>query len=311
LDHLFFTSSIQAANAMAIDLPRIAVWVILSSGLSAQSQPGSLPPQSSEPTAQTVSPNRRDYDPLLDLPPLPRAKVSLVGGTVTRLDRVQDEMTVQPFGDKQQMRLAFDVRTRFYRDKQPATEREIKPGQRIYVDTMLDGSRVFAKTIWIETGTPSGNGRGQVLAYDAPNGILTVRDELSSQPLKFRMDENTVIRQGNETRSLSDLRPGSLVALVFGPEQERYGSIQQVSILAQPGSQFSFVGRVTYLDLSRKMIALENQTDNQTYEIYLESLLGSSVRGLRQGSLVSISAVFDGSRYVAHRIELTPTAPVR
>jgi hypothetical protein len=293
---------------MFMHLPRLAVWVILSGWVSAQTEPGSLPPQSSEPSAPAVSPNGRDYDPLLDLPPLPRAKVSLIGGTVTRLDRVQDQMTVQPFGDKRQMRLAFDVRTRFYRDKQPATEREIKPGQRIYVDTMLDGSRVFAKTIWIETGTPNGNGRGQVLAYDPQNGILTVRDELSSQPLKFRMDKTAAIRQGNETRSLSDLRPGSLVALVFGPEQERYGTIQQVSILAQPGSQFSFVGRVTYLDLSRKMIALENQTDNQSYEIYLESLPGSSVRGLRQGSLVSISAVFDGTHYVAHRIELTPTA---
>jgi hypothetical protein len=298
---------------MAMHLARIAVWAILSSWLSAQTEPGSLPPPSSQPTAPAVSPNGRDYDPLLDLPPLPRAKVSLIGGTVTHLDRVQDQVTVQPFGNKQQMRLAFDVRTRFYRDKQPATQREIKPGQRIYVDTMLDGSRVFAKTIWIETGTPNGNGRGQVLGYDPQNGILTVRDELSSQPLKFRMDKSTAIRQGNETRSLSDLRPGALVALVFGPEQERYGTLQQVSILAQPGSQFSFVGRVTYLDLSRKMFALENQTDNQTYEIHLESLPGSSVRGLRQGSLVSISAVFDGTHYVAHRIELIPAAqtPVR
>jgi len=295
---------------------RIAVLLILASQmLSAQNPSDQVPPQTSDPNPATPahSSNHQDYDPLLDLPPLPRARVSLIGGTVTRLDRVQDQMTVRPFGGKQQIRFAFDVRTRFDPDNQPASEREIKAGQRVYIDSMLDGNRVFAKRIWIETGTPNGSGRGQVLAYDRQNGILTVRDELSSQSLKFRVDKNMQIRQGNETRSISDLREGSLVSLVFGPEQEQYGTVQQISLLAQPGSEYSFFGKVTYLDLSQKMIAVENQSDNQTYEIHLQNLPGGSIRGLRQGSMVDISAVFDGTRYVVQRIELAPRpqAPVR
>jgi hypothetical protein len=317
LDHLFSTSSIQIRpDKTAMHPQPIAVLLILSSQLlSAQNPSHRVPPQPSDPNPATPA-NLSDhqvYDPLLDLPPLPRARVSLIGGTVTRLDHVQDQLTVQPFGGKQQMRFAFDVRTRFYRDNQVASEREIKPGQRIHVDSMLDGSRMFAKSIWIETGTPNGNGRGQVLAYDRQNGILTVRDELSSQSLKFRVDKNMQIRQGSETRSISELREGSLVSLVFGPEQEQYGTVQQISLLAQPGSQYSFFGRVTYLDLSQKMIAVENQSDNQTYEIHLQNLPGGSIRGLRQGSMVDISAVFDGTRYVVQTIELAPApqAPVR
>jgi hypothetical protein len=309
LDHLFSTSSIQEEVATNMRPLGIVAVLLVSGLLSAQNPPNQASPQSSDQT-KALAPNGQGYDPLLDLPPLPRTKVSLIGGTLTRLDRVQDQMTVQPFGGKQQMRFAFDVRTRVYRDNQPATEREIKPGQRIYIDSMLDGSRIFAKTIWIETGTPNGTGRGQVLAYDPQDGILTVRDELSSQSLKFRVDKTTEVRQGNETRSLSDLREGSLVSVVFGPEQERYGRVQQISLLAQPGSQYSFFGRITYLDLSRKMIAVENQTDNQTYEIYLESLPGSGVRGLGQGSQVNISAVFDGTHYVAHTIEVVPIPQV-
>jgi len=317
LDHLFSISSIQIrADKTDMRPQRIAVLLILSGQLlSAQNPSDQVPPQSSDrnPATPAHSSNHQDYDPLLDLPPLPRARVSLIGGTVTRLDRVQDQMTVRPFGGKQQMRFAFDVRTRFDRDNQPASEREIKAGQRVYIDSMLDGNRVFAKRIWIETGTPNGSGRGQVLAYDRQNGILTVQDELSSQSLKFRVDKNMQIRQGNETRSISDLREGSLVSLVFGPEQEQYGTVQQISLLAQPGSEYSFFGKVTYLDLSQKMIAVENQSDNQTYEIHLQNLPGGSIRGLRQGSMVDISAVFDGTRYVVQRIELAPRpqAPVR
>jgi hypothetical protein len=278
----------------------VAVLLLVSAVGNTQARPdqASLADKSA-----AVSKPSGEYDPLLDLPPLRPDKISLIGGTVTRLDRVQDQLILQPFGDKKQMRLAFDVRTRFYRDGQRTSGREINQGQRVYADTMLDGTRLFAKTIWINSGSPSGSSRGQVLEFDSQSGIVTVRDELSAEPMKFHVDQKTVVRQNNASRTIADLKSGSLVSLSFGPDQRRSGNVREIEILAQPGSMFSFFGRVTYMDLSKKMIAVANEVDSKTYDIQLEALPGSSLRSVRQGSLVTVYAVFDGKHYVARNIE--------
>lgn len=265
-----------------------------------ESHPSAHSPETATSAAAVKSQER---DPLLDPPPLPRGKVSLVGGTITRLDHVQDHLTIQPFGGKQKMSVAFDVRTRFFRDSQAATQRDLKVGKRVYLDTMLTGTSIFAKSIWIDSTTAAGSGRGQIIAYDPQSGVLTLHDELSIQPVKFKLAPNTVVRQGNESRSLADLRTGALVSLSFGPEQGRAGAVREISILAQPGTQFSFFGRITYMDLSRKLIAVANESDNTTYEIYLGSLPPGGFRDARQGAEVTVSAVFDGKHYVARSIE--------
>src|SRR5437899_12653363 len=97
-----------------------------------ESSPASSSPEPAKPVPAAVK--SQEHDPLLDLPPLPHGKVSLLGGTVTRLDRVQDRFTSQPFGakQKQKMNVAFDVRTQFLRDSQPSTQREFRIGVGAY-----------------------------------------------------------------------------------------------------------------------------------------------------------------------------------
>jgi hypothetical protein len=51
------------------------------------------------------------------------------------------------------------------------------------------------------------------------------------------------------------------------------------------------------------MIAVANEVDSKTYDIQLDALPVGSVRGLRQGWLVTVYAVFDGKHYVARNIE--------
>jgi hypothetical protein len=176
----------------------------------------------------------------------------------------------------------------------------------VYLDTMLDGSKVFAKQIWINTAPATGSGRGQVMAYDPGTGELTLRDELSARPAKFHLDPSTVVRSGNEKASASDLQPGALVTLNFGPQQGKFDTVREVDILAKPGATFSFFGPITYLDLSRRLIAVDNRPDNKNYEIYLETIPMGEVRKLHEGSIVGIKAVFDGQNYVAHEITLAP-----
>jgi len=204
------------------------------------------------------------YDPLLDLPALPSARVTLIGGTVTNLKKVMNQMAFQPFGTKKEMRVHFDTRTRFYRDSAPITERDIRQGQRVYLDTMLNGDRVFAKTIWIRSTAEEGSSRGQISQIDLARNSVTVREELSDQAVKLQISPTTSVRRGDQQASLSDLTVGALVALKFGPQRQ----ISEISLLATPGSVFTFAGQVTYLDLSRRLIAIANRSDNNNYDVY-------------------------------------------
>jgi hypothetical protein len=287
------------------DMPnRIALLTIFALGgiMAAQSQPAqntAPAPAASEPKAATAEDVR---DPLLDLPPLPQKRITLIGGTLSRLDHVRDRMVVQVFGGKK-MPIHFDVRTHIYFNGTPVADRELKEGQRIYIDTQLNGDKVFAKSVWIETAPVVGDGRGQIIDYDASQQVLTVRDEISSQAMKFQLTPATVVRNANQTIAVGDLKPGSLVSLSFGPPQGRYATVKNISLLAAPGSLFSFFGRITFIDLSRRVVAVQNRVDDKAYEISVSGIPDIILRRLHEGDEVGVSAVFDGRNYTARTLE--------
>jgi hypothetical protein len=79
--------------------------------------------------------------------------------------------------------------------------------------------------------------------------------------------------------------------------------------LASPGSSFTFAGRVTYLDISRKLIAVDNSSDGKNYDISVEAVAESILRQLREGMNVSVSAIFDGNRYAARKVDFVGGTP--
>lgn len=81
---------------------------------------------------------------LPDLPRVPAAKATLIGGTLERLDRVRDQVTVRVFGGGR-MNVRFDPRTHVYRGGAEATIADLQVGQRIYLDTILDGAQFSPK----------------------------------------------------------------------------------------------------------------------------------------------------------------------
>lgn len=243
---------------------------------------------------------RENHDPLLDLPPLPHNSVTLMGGIVVNADEVMNRMTFRPFGTNQKLQVHFDTRTHFYLDGKPITEREIKPGQRIYLDTMLNGDKVFAKTIWIRSTTESGVGRGQIISFDSRRRTVTVNDALSNQPVRLQLTPSTVVRKGNQPGSESDLVEGALVNIDFGAQHD----LRQITILATPGTVFSFAGRVTYVDLSQKLISVDNRSDGKKYDISMEAIAPSVLRQIREGDDVTVSAVFDGNGYSARSVNV-------
>ena len=58
----------------------------------------------------------------------------------------------------------FDERSHFFRDGVETTQLAIRKGDRVYVDTMLDNTRVFARNVRINTGVTAANASGQGVA---------------------------------------------------------------------------------------------------------------------------------------------------
>jgi hypothetical protein len=276
--------------------------------LAAVPQATSAPQQQPAPPAPQQAPAVQpapsiEPDDLLKPPPLPPGYPSLVGGTVSKIDRVRQAVMVRPFGG-QNLKIYFDERTHIYRDGIETTMLGIRKGDRVYVDTLLDGGRVFAKNIRVQTESHPADARGQIVAYDAKDARMEMRDELSAQPVTFRINPDTVVRHGDQKGSLADLQPGALVDVRFSPERAGQGVAREITVIAKPGSEFVFAGKVTHLNLAKGVLAMQNRTDNKSYEIHFDPGTGH-YDNLGVGSEISAQAVFDGSQYVARNITVT------
>ncbi|HSS97111.1 MAG TPA: DUF5666 domain-containing protein [Terriglobales bacterium] len=251
----------------------------------------------------TVDPNS-----LLPSPPVaPKGKATLIGGTISNMDRVRDQITVRPFGGRD-VKILFDGRTQIVLDGNKATSVDIKPGSKVYVDTVLDGNTIFAKNIRVVSKGAFGQSRGQIVTFDRSRSEMTLNDGLNPQSFKVKIMPGTkVIADGHET-STNALRAGTLVAIEFSPSEDGAVSAQQISILAQPGTTFTFIGKVMFLDLHKGMMSIIDPRDKKSYDVYFNP---SSVRingDLQLDSEVTVNAAFDGNRYATSAIMVNNSA---
>jgi hypothetical protein len=239
-----------------------------------------------------------------DLPPLPKENASLVGGTVQKVDRVRDQIVVHTFGGGS-MKISFDPRTHIYHGSDQGSVYDLKIGERVYVDTMLDGDVVFARNIRVKGTTSGGEGQGTVLGYRSDRGELLLRDALSPRTLKIRIDSQTRIVKGDRNAAAWQLEPGTLVAVKFGPENG--GDVaREISILAIPGTNFIFAGEITAINLRLGIIVITSSTDHKSYEIYIDPSLLPEDNSVHEASNITVVARFDGSRYIANRVTVNP-----
>jgi hypothetical protein len=261
----------------------------------ATAAPGTVETQSGDSPEMSIDPASL----LPDLPPLPSHKVSLLGGTVLKLDRLRDQMTIQVFGGGK-MKILFDPRTHFYNDGVEASAADLRPGDRVSIDTMLDGNTIFARNIRLKT-VAAGESQGIVVSYRAGQGELLMRDALSPRPVKMRLTPQTRVTNHDQAASANDIVDGTLIAVKFGSQKD--GDIaREVAILALPNSSFTFVGRVTALDFSTGLLVLDSSTDGKTYEIYLAPSAVAANETLRQSADVTVLTRFEGNRYVAQNV---------
>lgn len=239
---------------------------------------------------------------LPDLPPVPRANATLIGGTVERLDRVRDRVIVHVFGGGQ-MTILFDPRTIVYRGGKEASVADLQRGERVYLDTILDGNTVFARTIRMTAPRATGESQGVVLKYHANRNELLLRDSISPSPVQVRLTSATQIKQGERALPATMLVPGTLVAIRFAPDGNGHSTANEVSILALPGTEYTFTGEVVHLDLSTGLVVLKSSTDNKTYEVYLSPSITPD-ENLHPGSVITVVTYFNGSRYLAHNLTI-------
>lgn len=240
--------------------------------------------------------------PLPELPPASsHNKVSLIGGTVEKLDLVKDEFTVQVFGGGK-LNIYFDPRSHIYSNGSEASISSLRVGDRVSIDTMLDGGNIFARTIRLKGPTNGGESQGVVVSYVASSGQLILRDRISPQPLRLRITSQTRVMEAGHEFSLSQLVNGTLVAVKFDPQNSGRDVAKEISILAIPGTAFTFVGEVTGLDLSTGLLVMTSATDGKSYEIYLGPSAVTAMDKLRQAANVTVLTRFDGNRYVAQNV---------
>ncbi len=267
---------------------------------------GSIKPV--QPAAADVSPDPDAAivaDPaslIPDLPSVPRAKATLIGGTLERLDRVRDQVTIRIFGGGR-MNILFDPRTHVYSGASQGAIADLKVGERIYLDTILDGSTVFARSIRIKTALAVGESQGTVVKYRADRGELTIRDAISPTPLEVRINASTQFLQDDRPIPASTLSEGSLVAVKFGSEGNGHDLAREISILALPGTSYTFAGQVVHIDLRAGLLVINSSTDRKTYEIYLDPSAQPN-EDLHVGAIVTVVTNFEGSRYVARTLTI-------
>ncbi|HEY4676623.1 MAG TPA: DUF5666 domain-containing protein [Candidatus Angelobacter sp.] len=243
------------------------------------------------------------HDPILDAAPMPRTTTTMVGGTITGVDRLRNKMTVHVFGGGH-WTVNFDERTHIFHNGRETTQLAIKKGERVYVDTQLDNNKhdIFARNIRVGVAELPADADGQIIAIDAKHNELTLRDTLNSVPVRFAVDPETRISNGQTPAAFKDVKSGTLVHVRFAASSPNRGLAREVSIIAVPGSTFTFAGKVTFLDLHRGLIAVQNATDDKNYEIHFAPSAVSHRDELGVGREVLVRATFEGMRYMAQSV---------
>jgi hypothetical protein len=243
----------------------------------------------------------------IDLPPAPQGKSTVFGGEIRSIDPVRDELTLKVYGQKP-MKILFDERTLVFLDGKRIALRTLGPEQHAAVETTLDGVQVFAVSIHALSQPPEGDYQGRVVNYDPGTGELTIVSSGAREPFKVLVAKDTAFRREGQTNFTSagsgpgDLRKGSLITVDFQSGQQGRGVASKISVLAVPGTAFSFNGNITLLNLSSGSMELVDPRDEKSYQISFDPARIPAGKDLHLGEHVSVEAEYDGLHYMANQI---------
>jgi hypothetical protein len=263
-----------------------------------------------DPVTTPQSPDRADTvtAPRQSLPAPPPGRSTILGGEIQKVDPVRDALTLKVFGEKP-MKILFDERTQVFRNGKKIPLHDLRSADHASIQTVLDGTDVFAISIHMLSEAPQGDYQGRVLSYDLGTEQLTISSSISRDPVRVTVPGNTpVVRVGQPAftgarRGLGDLVPGALVTVQFSSEKGK-GIASQIVVLAVPGTQFVFVGNITVLDTHSGILVLLDPRDNKTYQITFSGDRLADAQKLQIGQHIIVTASFDGSHYVARAVTI-------
>lgn len=237
---------------------------------------------------------------------LPRGTSTVIGGVIRDVDPVRDKFTLRAFGGGHPMKVLFDERTEVYRDGVRIRLADLHSEDHASVETVLDGTDVFAVSIHMLSQAMEGEARGHVVSYDAGTGELTVRDALSHATIKLRVVGSTRLNPIGQAANVStsssgeNLVNGTLIGAKFEPDQRGGGVAKQIDILAVPGMPFQFAGEISFVDLHSNVMVIVDPRDDKSYKIDFNAAQFPMSAELREGQHVRVTATFDGTRYTAN-----------
>jgi hypothetical protein len=246
---------------------------------------------------------------LAALPAAPQGKSTILGGKIQHVDPVRDQFLLDIYGQRP-MKILYDERTQVFRDGVKIPLRNLGTEDRASVQTVLDGTNVFAISIHILSHSAQGDCQGRVVGYDRGANVLAIASDISPEPVRLRVAAETSIARIGEPEftaarsGIADLMPGTLVEATFASDAEGRDVATRITVLAVPGARFVFYGRVTFLDSNSGLLALVDPRDERSYDIHFSASSLPVSRSLHPGESVSVAANYDGTQYTANSITI-------
>jgi hypothetical protein len=241
------------------------------------------------------------------LPPPPRGKSTILGGEIRNIDPVRDELILKTYGVRP-LKILFDERTQVYRDGVKIPLHDLKPADHASIQTLLDGTDVFALSIHILSQSPEGEYQGRVISFDPSTDQLMMSSVLFREPIKLLVPSSaSVVRVGQPGFTAThpgtaDLIRGALITARFQSDKQGRGVVSNISVLATPGADFVFIGNISSLDTHTGILSLVDPQDDKVYEVSFDSASIAGGKTLRMGDHIIVTAAFDGTNYRATAI---------
>jgi predicted RNA-binding protein len=277
---------------------------VVTRGVQGQAAPAQAAAPAPEPAQEAPPPTQRSLENIPGLPQ-PSGKISVVGGTVRRIDLVHDQIILRVPGGRRDAKIAFDTRTVVLNSNHPGDFKLVRPGVAVSIDTMTDRDGLFAKTIRVNDAVSPRELRGQVVSYDASRQRITVRNELDSSQMQVSLAARTTFLQNGQESKTAPIRAGDLVRITLTDAQGPRNTADQIEILAEPGHFYTFAGSLLSIDLRTHTIAITNKDDATMHEISIDQVDAETVRKLQEGAEVEVNARFDGTRYSARTVKIS------
>lgn len=241
------------------------------------------------------------------LPAIPRGRSTTLGGEITHVDNVRDELTLTIVGGPR-MKILFDARTQAYLDGKRISLRNLGLPEHASVQTLLDGTTIYALSIHILSQSPAGDVHGTILNFNPKTMELTMTTTLLSDPIRLFLPADVVIHRAGQRQfasvfsGTSDLVRGTLISAIFHSDKKGRGEARQITILATPGSTFVFSGTLSSLDMHTGVLVVIDPRDSQSYRIFFNPSRLSVARNCHLGDHIRVTAIYDGARYTAREL---------